>query len=995
MSDPLRDLDEYDRRHLTSHLVAARRTDDLHRLLALEVVTAEGSTNNAWYRAKVEADDASGFTADVDTACTLAELVFATGTTHERAEALGLECRYALIAASLNSLTENLPPNVLASLLEHRIRTPRAVLSIIEVIPDPQRQALSLTRLTPQLVRAGLEDEVVGVVVQIDDEASRADALAGVVLSVSAATLPGLMPTVRAMTGEGNKARVFAALADREDVPEPVLATVLEEASGWKNEHDAAHVLTRIAPRLGAALCVRAGERAVKMRAAGAMAEVVGAVAPRLGERGQELLDTALTKARRARSRTQRVQALSALGRNAEAIAEAEQIPSTNARIENAAGLAAHLSPGQLTSTLDAVLATGGAQWKAIALAKIAPHVPAHQWSQVLRKVSRIEVRDARASALAAIAPHVPSPLVPRLVRHTLELPRAERQAAVLRAAAPRLDEPELAAVLAKAKRMRRHGDRGTILAAVAPYLSESQADEALTFVRRIASVTDRALAIDALAARLSGASIEQAVDSLDINDYAEALPALAALAVRLPHSYLRELFQEVFCLEPGTWSDSLRNLAEQVTIERLDEAVVAVHGLPEGPAKSKALVWLAGRVRGQPESTQDEARHAEFVARLQKAAPLLAEARATTIMSPPRSARPVERQDETREENSWLRVAGALLPNSLAVSRGIYGTTDAGWPWERDADAALEELTELLVEVESFDDAVAAASAISDPLQRSDTLARLAPMLRGDARVDAISSSFSSAVAAETISLLETSEPRTVHLTGIGELARRTDMLTADQREQLAGLIMSRELDALAPARWHSGLVAAHCSALAELVPDLEDPAAAEAWALHRASSIKDDELRAFALARLVPVIQESRLEDCRIAAKAIQGAAPRSALLVVLARRSVEEGRLDDAIAAFAEACAAAQAVTQRDDRGQSLSGIANFAADYGKPALDVLWGTDEVRPPLLRRLSSRGRRHLLSDLVHLTPALDAVSNTAVAKTFRAIQDVREWWP
>lgn len=87
----------------------------------------------------------------------------------------------------------------------------------------------------------------------------------------------------------------------------------------------------------------------------------------------------------------------------------------------------------------------------------------------------------------------------------------------------------------------------------------------------------------------------------------------------------------------------------------------------------------------------------------------------------------------------------------------------------------------------------------------------------------------------------------------------------------------------------------------------------------------------------------------------------------------------------------------MAERDDRGRVLAAIATFARGYGEPALNVLWGppAGEAGPVLLRHLSKRGRRNLLSDLARLAPALAAVGDDAVVQTFRAIRDVRQWWP
>jgi hypothetical protein len=995
MSDPLCELDDYDRRHLTSHLVAARRADDLHRLLALEVTGVGSRPANAWYHAKVEGDDAAAFNADVETAWALADAAFTTGTPQERGDALALQCRYALITASLNSLTENLPPNLLASLMDHGLRTSRSVLSIIETTPDPHRRALSLRRLAAPLTHAGLEHEVIAVAVEINDEADRAEGLEGVAGSVPAAALRSMLPAVRALVDEANRARVLAAFGARADMPGPVLAAVVDEAMRLNSEDLAALVLTRIGPHLDAELAERAAVRVMTMRSAAAAARAAAVVAPQLKDGGQQLLDTALSKARAGRSRTQRVHALAALGRHSEAVTEAEQIPDTQARVESLAALAEYLTPAQLESVLEGLRTLGGARraarWKATALAALAPHVLNREWRALFRNVVDIQYRDERARALAAIAPHIPRALAPRLVRSALEFPRAAQSAAVLRAAGTRLGEPELAAVLAKVKRMRRHGDRGMLLAAVAAHLSEAQADEALTFVRRIRSMSDRALAIDALAQRLSGPSLEEAIASLGIADDKETEATFAALAPWLPDTYRSGL--EAQTLEGEAWSDHAGGISEPLTPD--------IPGETPGTSVGERSSSIAGAEHPPVKASERAHARADALARLSAAAPLIAEARAagTTALSTSHIER---RKEEPPPILYWLRAAEVLIPDSSAIRMALQSPFGRdSWWWGHDAAESLRGLIELLVELEQFADAVAAASAIAHPLSRADALASLAPALPSAARSDAISQALSSVKAGlegRNVYLRQGFGSPFIELVGVSELALQQHLLTPVQREQLASLIFSEQL--IEPSG-NPGLIdslrAALCWALAELVPDLEDAATAEAWALQTTSMIRDEKLRADTLARLEPVIGQARLDDWSSAATAIRRPASHGELRVVLARRLVKEGRAGDALTALTEACAAAQVVADRDDRGRVLAAIAKFARDYGESALTVLWGTrtDQRGPGLLRHLANRGRRNLLSDLAHLAPALAAIDDDVVVQTFRAIRDVRRWWP
>jgi hypothetical protein len=425
------------------------------------------------------------------------------------------------------------------------------------------------------------------------------------------------------------------------------------------------------------------------------------------------------------------------------------------------------------------VFARGPATWKATALAALAPHVPAGQWSRLLGTVIGIEVRDARSRALAAIAPHVPRSLVPRLVRSALELRRAEHAATVLRGAGARLGERDLAAVLAKAKRVRRHGDRGILLAAIAAHLSEAQADEALTFVRRIKSTTDRALAIDALAQRLSGPSLEEAIASLDIDDDNEARATLAALASWLPEAFGSDERGDVPTQNSEAWRDGPGGISGLLTSDVPGQTPAA----SAGPEQS-----LSVDERDESESAHGRA---DVLARLTMAAPIIAEARAAT------APRDLDRPIDPDPLLYWIHAAEVLIPDSRAVQTVLHLFGQSWWE-DHVGDfgaEAIGELIDLLVELEQFDDAVAAASAFSHPLSRAVALARLAPALPSQARSEAISQALSSTQAAlesHNIYLRQGFGFPGVELVGVTGLALQQHLLTPGQREKLAELIRS-----------------------------------------------------------------------------------------------------------------------------------------------------------------------------------------------------------
>lgn len=141
------DLDEgYGLRHVVHHLAAATADALLHRLLALEWPEAA----NAWFEAHRARHAYAGYLLDIRRAWARAE----------RARDLALELRYALIAASVNSIAGNVPSELLLLLIGHGALTAGQALELARECTDPRTRAEALTALLP-LLTGEIRDEVV------------------------------------------------------------------------------------------------------------------------------------------------------------------------------------------------------------------------------------------------------------------------------------------------------------------------------------------------------------------------------------------------------------------------------------------------------------------------------------------------------------------------------------------------------------------------------------------------------------------------------------------------------------------------------------------------------------------------------------------------------------------------------------------------------------------------------------------------------------------
>src|SRR5262249_51690841 len=128
MFDPARseELDAYGLRHLAEHLERAGRADDIHRLLRLERRGGGGETGparveNAWYAARERVGQTEGYMNDLARAARLVQAADRPDVELSQyktpvAPGIGLGIRYALMATSLNSLAQTIPPALIAAL---------------------------------------------------------------------------------------------------------------------------------------------------------------------------------------------------------------------------------------------------------------------------------------------------------------------------------------------------------------------------------------------------------------------------------------------------------------------------------------------------------------------------------------------------------------------------------------------------------------------------------------------------------------------------------------------------------------------------------------------------------------------------------------------------------------------------------------------------------------------------------------------------------------
>ncbi len=121
--------DGYPLRHLVFHLAKARRTADLHTLLALS-----RGNENLWYSMHRDAHDITGYLRDLELA-------------RKASPRLSQQLRYRLLETSVGRAVTAVPPTVIGELVNRAVWTPEQAFQRVERMTDHQRQAHALLLL--------------------------------------------------------------------------------------------------------------------------------------------------------------------------------------------------------------------------------------------------------------------------------------------------------------------------------------------------------------------------------------------------------------------------------------------------------------------------------------------------------------------------------------------------------------------------------------------------------------------------------------------------------------------------------------------------------------------------------------------------------------------------------------------------------------------------------------------------------------------------------
>ena len=635
------ECDAYGLQFLAPHLVdlaalekppikGRKYIERLHELLATEV-----DGHNAWFVAKDRIGDTAGFLADVELAWSQADEAY----DREPGRSIGLQCRYALIKASINSSAE-LPIGLMIALVKHQCWKPSKALAYARQMPEPEERTKSLTALACQLpdsellkiqvlqlalqaasamtakaelsppacaqalielidkLPSDLLPQALNVALAIDSSSwgmysdfSRVKALTAL-----ADKLPEIIPSVLdaalEIQDEKDRAEALIGLADK--LPE-ILPRALDAALKIQNEYSCADALVRLADKLPSDLLPQTIDNALEMQSDYCCVQVLTAIADKL----PEILPQALEAAQAIQDERYRAQALTALADKLpeilpQALEAALSITSKDWRNHVFFQLAPKLTPDLLPQALETAQVVQDVTERAYILRSLADKLP-ETLPYALDTALAIEVESSRAEVLTNLAPLLTPNLLPKVLKAAQAFQDASYRAKVFIALADKLPEA-LPYALDAALAIQDARYRTNTLTRLADKLPEAL-PHALDAALAIQDVHHRAEALTTLASKLTPDLQSQALDAaLAFENHYYRVLVLMELSDKLPEVLPEALKAALEIQERSFRADALTLLAGKLP-DILPQALNAALAVEASDDRVSILIKLADKL--------------------------------------------------------------------------------------------------------------------------------------------------------------------------------------------------------------------------------------------------------------------------------------------------------------------------------------------------------------------------------------------------------------
>jgi ribosomal 50S subunit-associated protein YjgA (DUF615 family) len=566
-----RECDRYGLRYLATHFVdmaalekppikARKYIERLHELLATEV-----DGRNAWFDAKDRIGDTAGFLADVELAWSQADEAY----DREPGKSIGLQCRYALIKASINSLAE-IPPALMIALVKHRYWKPVKALAYIRQISDPKKRFESLVTLADQLPDTESSKHQVlqsslQTTEQIQGKGDRAEALTVLIDKLTPNLLPIALEVAQAIQDEWCRAKALIALANK--LPY-VLPKALDAAQAIQDEYARVHILARLANlanKLSLNLLPKVLESTQAIQNENARAQALEVLADELT---QDLFPKALE------------------------MAQAIQYEYWRSRVLKA--LANKLRPNLLPRALEVAQAIRNEEYRAQALTAIVDKLP-EALPKALEAIQTIHNQEYRVQALTAIVDKLPEAL-PKVLE-AIQANKDSHCTELLIVLADKLTPDLLPKALEAALAIRDEKYRAKLLIVLADKLTPDLLSKALEAALVIGDEEYRAKLLIALADKLTPDLLPKVLEaSLVIEDERYHTKLLITLVDKLPEALPKALKAAQAIKKNYCRAEVLIALRDKLP-EALPKALEATHAIKDELRRGELLIVLADKL--------------------------------------------------------------------------------------------------------------------------------------------------------------------------------------------------------------------------------------------------------------------------------------------------------------------------------------------------------------------------------------------------------------
>ena len=548
--EDLRAIDLYGLRHLAQHLVKGDQVEELHRLLSLEK-----NGRNAWFDTKDSIAETAGFLADVELAWTQADEVFS----HEPERSIGLQYRYALINASINSMGR-IPPELLVVLVQQPNPYWKAAkaLAYTRQIPDYKEKCLNLTILAEQLpITEPLRQQVLEFALQstqaIENESDRTEALIKLSNTLPSDLFLKALEITQAIADEHRRTEALIKLSNT--LPSDIFLKALEITQAITDEQCRAKVLSALLSNtLPSYLFLKALEITQAITDEKSRAEVLGIIATQLT---LDLIPQVLDAAQAIKDDYYSFEVLIVIkDKLALDLCQTSKHAQTSVCTKHESEVLAAIAnrfPKAISKALD--MAVIRRQTQPLALENLINGLPPNLLPQILEAALTIQYEEQRAEVLTALVDKVPEAL-PHALRAALSVKNERSRAGALRVVSGKLPPNLLTEVLESTLNIRDGSDRALVLDKLVDKLPLNFLPQALNSAQAIEDNVYRARLLTALANRLPEVlpqALEAALPKQD--GYASRTYDLKNLSDTLADELLPQAIEIVLHFKDKQWN--------------------------------------------------------------------------------------------------------------------------------------------------------------------------------------------------------------------------------------------------------------------------------------------------------------------------------------------------------------------------------------------------------------------------------------------------------